>query len=201
MSVNTKYNYNFYRWCHKFIGPIILLFRPIEVIGKENLTDGAAVICANHSALIDPFLVALSFDVNNPIHVLAKAELYKIPVISFLLRKLGTISVDRSKMDFSSVKSSMSYLKKAGKILIFPEGTRASDYDEGAAKVGAVKLAERSGAPIIPVFIPRKKPFFVRSRLIFGKPYIIDKEKRSAQDYERLSDELMKTVESLSISE
>ena len=199
MSKKTVYSYNFYRTCHRIVGPLILFFRPITVKGEEHLLPGSAVICANHSAMIDPFLVALSFKADSPIHVLAKAELFKIPVIAFFLRKLGKISVDRSLADMSSVKASLSYLKNDEKILIFPEGTRASEYKEVAAKSGAIKIAERTGAPIIPVFIPRKKPFFRKSKLVFGKPYLIEKpqKKRTAEDYEVLASELMSKIQDL----
>ena len=199
MSKKNVYSYRFYRLCYLFIGPIILLFRPIAVQGKENLLSGAAVVCANHSAMIDPFLVALSFNVDSPIHVLAKEELFRIPVLSFFLRKLGKISVDRKKADIASVKASINYLKGNEKILIFPEGTRAMEHNEVVAKSGAIKIAERTGAPVIPVFIPRKKPFFIKSKLVYGKPYIIERSvgKRTPEDYEKLADELMSKIQEL----
>ena len=199
MSKKTVYSYKFYRLCYLIIGPILLFFRPIAVHGKENLISGAAVVCANHSAMIDPFLVALSFNVDSPIHVLAKEELFRIPVVAFFLRKLGKISVDRKKADISSVKASINYLKNNEKILIFPEGTRAMAHNEVVAKSGAIRIAERTGAPVIPVYIPRKKPFFIRSKLVYGKPYLIEKmsEKRTAEDYEKLADELMSKIQEL----
>ena len=199
MRNKTAYSYNFYRMCYLYIGPVIRFFRPFTVVGKENLLPGAAVVAANHSAMIDPFLTALSFDVSSPIHVLAKAELFKIPIVAFFLRKLGKISVDRSKADVASVKNSIYYLKKDEKILIFPEGTRAAEYNEVAAKIGVIKLAERTGAPIIPVFIPRKKPLFRKSKLIYGQPYLIEKQsaKRSQEDYEKLADDLMGKIQEL----
>jgi len=199
MGKNTVYSYKFYRRCYYVFGPVIRFFRPFKVVGTEHLIPGAAVIAANHSAMIDPFLTALSFPPDSPVHVLAKAELFKIPVVAYFLRKMGKISVDRSKTDISSVKTSISYLKKDEKILIFPEGTRSAEDNEVAAKSGVIRIAERTGAPIIPLFIPRKKPFFVRSTLVFGQPYMIEKQatKRTTEEYEQLADELMIKIQEL----
>lgn len=197
--MNVKESKKFYRWCHRYLGPIVLIFRPMNVIGRENMADGAAIICANHSAMIDPFHVALAYDANIHVHVLAKKELYKIPIISILLKKVGMIIVDRSKTDPGSIKASLGYLKKGEKVLIFPEGTRMTEHDATTAKNGAVRLAERAGVPIQPVYIPRKKPFFKKSVIVFGKPYVIErkKEKRLPDEYTQLSQDLMNRINAL----
>jgi len=198
--VPKKASLKFYRWCYKYAGPVIRFFRPYEVIGKENVTKGAAMICANHSAMIDPFHIALALDVDDNIHVIAKIELFRIPVVSTVLWKLGMICVDRSINDIASVKVSLNYLKQGGKVVVFPEGTRMSEFHAHAAKSGAVKMAERAGVPIIPVFITRNKRFFKKSKIVFGKPYFVIKQKgkRTAEDYKKLSDELMDKIQALS---
>jgi len=189
----------FFRFMFTIAAPVICLFRPFRVIGKENLISGPAMVCSNHSAMIDPFLIAIAFGIDDNVHVIAKIELFRIPVISAILWKLGMICVDRSINDISSIKASLGYLKKGEKVVIFPEGTRSSEYDAHSAKSGAVKLAERAGVPVIPVFVPRKKPFFKRSDLVFGEPYLIEKksEKRTAEEYVKLSEELMEKIQAL----
>ena len=197
--MSAKESKKFYRFCYRAIGPVLRFVRPFKVVGAENICEGAAIICANHSAMIDPFHIALSLDVDTQLHILGKIELFRIPIISAILNKLGMIPVDRGTADAGSVKRSMYYLKKGEKIVIFPEGTRMSEHDATAAKTGAVKLAERTRSPIIPVFIPRKKPAFRRSPIIFGEPYYIEKlsERRSASDYARLSEELMNKIQAM----
>ena len=200
MKVKPKKASNrFYRLCYKIAGPVIRFFRPFKVIGRENIINGAAMVCSNHSAMIDPFHIAFAFGIDTNIHVLAKIELFRIPVISTILWKLGTICVDRSINDIASVKTSLAYLKNGEKVVIFPEGTRMSEYHSNAAKSGAVKMAERAGVPIIPVFITRKKLFFRKSTVVFGKPYYIEKqkEKRNVDDYTILSEELMNNIQAL----
>ena len=200
-SMSTKASYKFYRRFFRFVYPFICFFRPFEVVGRENIFKGAAIICSNHSAMIDPFLIALACKIDTHVHVIAKIELFKTPVVSTVLRKLGMICVDRGILDIAAIKSSLTYLKRGEKVVIFPEGTRKSSHDALAAKAGAVKLAERAGVPVLPVFIPRKKPFFKKSRVVFGESYHIEKQpgKRTADDYAKLSEELMNKIQSLSI--
>ena len=194
-----KMSMRFYRWCFKYAGPVIRFFRPYEVIGLENVPKGAAMVCSNHSAMIDPFHIALSLGVEDNIHVIAKIEIFRIPVVEAVLWGLGMICVDRSINDITSVKESLNYLKKGEKVVIFPEGTRMSEFHADAAKSGAVKMAERAGVPIVPVFLTRKKPFFKKSKVIYGEPFYIEKQKvkRTAEDYKKLSEELMSKIQAL----
>jgi len=192
-------SYKFFRAMFRIASPLIRFFRPFEIVGKENMIAGAAMVCSNHSAMIDPFQIAIAFGIEDNVHVIAKIELFRIPVISTILWKMGMICVDRSTNDIESIKTSLKYLKNGEKVVIFPEGTRLSEFDAHAAKSGAVKLAERAGVPIIPVFVSRKKPFFKRSKVIVGKPYNIEKQsgKRHADDYAKLSEELMENIQAL----
>jgi len=197
MSLNASYK--FYRGMFRLANPIIRFFRPFDVAGRENMHDGAAMVCSNHSAMIDPFIIALAYGIDTHVHVIAKAELFRIPVVSAVLWKMGMIRVDRNINDISSIKASLGYLRKGEKVVIFPEGTRASENDAVSAKSGAIKIAERAGVPIVPVFIPRKKPFFKKSTIVFGEPYFIHKlsEKRTAHDYAKDSEELMRKIQAL----
>ncbi|MCL2424760.1 MAG: 1-acyl-sn-glycerol-3-phosphate acyltransferase [Oscillospiraceae bacterium] len=189
----------YYRRCYRIAGPIIRFFRPFQVIGEEHIIDGAALICSNHSAMIDPFQIALAFGIDTNVHVISKIEIFKIPFVSTFMWKMGMIPVDRSINDVNSLKSMLNYLKNGEKVVIFPEGTRSSEFDSQAAKSGAVKLAERAGVPILPVFVSRKKPFFKKTKVVFGEPYLIEKqkEKRTVEDYAILSEELMSKIQGL----
>jgi len=197
--IPKKASPRFYWWCFKIAGPVIRFFRPFDVIGEENRISGAAMVCSNHSAMIDPFQIALAFGIDTNIHVIAKIEIFRIPVLSTILWKLGMICVDRSINDIASVKASLAYLKNGEKVVIFPEGTRLSEYHSSVAKSGAIKMAERAGVPILPVFLSRKKPIFRKSKVVFGKPYFIEKQesKRTVEDYSALSEELMNKIQAL----
>ena len=196
-----KPSYRFYRACFRLARAVIGIFYRISVKGFENIPDGGALICANHSSNLDPFLVAFAFGIGKHLHIIAKAELFRIPVISQILSKLGMISVDRGILDISTIKKTYRLFDNNKMVVIFPEGTRvradkADDVSSISAKSGAVKLAERKGVPIVPVFIPRKKPVFKRVPVTIGEPYNILKQegKRTAQEYEHLAADMMERI-------
>ena len=191
--------HSFYRACYRLARAIAAVFYRLRIIGKENIPERAALVCANHSNAIDPFLIAIVFGIDSNIHVITKAELFKIPVISAILKKLGMIRVDRGVLDTSTIKSTLSCLKNGEKVVIFPEGTRVHEDDAVLAKAGAVKIAERAGVPVLPLFLPRKKPLFSTLKIVVGEPYYIEKsqQKRTVEDYSMLSGTLMSKIKQL----
>jgi len=194
-----KPSYKFYRGCYRLVSVVVGAVYRLRVSGKESIPAGAAMVCSNHSSLIDPFIIALIFGIESHLHFIAKVELFKIPVISQILQKLGSIRVNRGMLDGTTIKSTFGYLKKDDKVVIFPEGTRTSQDDAVSAKNGAVKLAERAGVPIVPVYIPRKKPLFHKLHIVIGAPYQIDKtrRKRTPEEYAGLAEDLMFRIKAL----
>jgi len=189
----------FYRRCYYLAGFLLRTVYRFRVIGHENINEGAGIFCINHSSLMDPIFLGVALDKNIQIHFIAKIELFKTPVVSWLVRGLGAISVDRSKADIGTIKECLNYLKKGSKIGIFPEGTRAHEDNVESAKQGAIKIAERAKVPIIPVYLPRRKKLFSKLFIVIGKPYIIEKQngKRTNADYDKLTIELMEKIQSL----
>ena len=189
----------FYRVCYCIARFFIGIFYRIDISGRENIPDGPAMICATHSALLDPLLIAVAFGRDFQIHVIAKAELFRIPVLSWMLRMLGMIRVNRGMSDMATIKSTLNYLKNGEKVAIFPEGTRTATDDSVSAKNGAVRIAERAGVPVVPFFIPRRKPLFHKIQVVIGIPYKIEKqnEKRTAEEYAELVDRLMEKIKAL----
>ncbi|MCL2226953.1 MAG: 1-acyl-sn-glycerol-3-phosphate acyltransferase [Oscillospiraceae bacterium] len=194
-----KPSYKFYRGCYHISHAILGIIYWFDVRGRERIPKGAAMICSNHSSMIDPLFVAFAFGISYFLHFLAKIELFKIPVLSAIVIKLGAISVDRDVQDVEAIKQTFSYFKKGEKVAIFPEGTRAAHVDEVSAKSGAVKIAERAEVPIVPIYVPRKKHWFKKLPLVIGEPYYIEKmsDKRTAEDYKKLVEDLMARIEAL----
>jgi len=192
-------SFRFYRWAHRISRALLSIFFRFEFRGRERIPAGAAMICSNHSSLIDPLLLAYAFGVGCYIHFLAKKELFETPVVSFVVIKLGAISVNRDMMDVSAIKRTLEYFKNGEKVGIFPEGTRVSEAEHVAAKNGAVKIADRAEVPLIPVFIPRRKKFFSKLSVVIGEPYYIESNggKRSSEEYSQLAEALMGKIEAL----
>jgi len=189
----------FYRVCYCLARAVLSLFYWFEVIGKENIPKGAAVICANHSALLDPFLLAFVLGINHQVHFVGKVELFRIPIVSWILKKLGMISVNRGMLDVQTVRKTLGYLSDGEIVSIFPEGTRSKEDSVVPPRYGAVKIADRAEAPIIPAYIPRKKKVFRKFRVIIGEPYYIEKQetKRTLEDYSKLAEDLMMRINKL----
>ena len=172
--------------------PIVKAFYPMRCKGLENIPEGPAVVCANHSNYIDPLLVAAVFGKENYMHFMAKLELRRVPIIGAVLKKCGICFVDRGKSDIDAIRSMMRYLKNGDKVFMFPEGTRAEHDNEVEAKTGAVRIASKMKVPILPVYIPRGKKVFVRVELLIGEPYKV--EARTHEEYEREADGIMERI-------
>ncbi|MDR2502527.1 MAG: 1-acyl-sn-glycerol-3-phosphate acyltransferase, partial [Oscillospiraceae bacterium] len=116
----------FYRFWRPIITVFTNIFLRLKISGRENIPSGAAVVVANHSSNFDALVMITALGKAGAVRILAKAELYKIPIVGPFLRAIGTIRVDRSVSDINAVKESLAYLKAGGKIGIFPEGRRVS---------------------------------------------------------------------------
>ena len=192
-------NYRFYRGCYRLARALFGIFYRIEVSGRANIPESAAVICGNHSSVFDPVFVAFAFGIDCFLHFVAKVELFKTPLLSSVVKGLGAISVNREISDIATIKNILACLKSGEKVGIFPEGTRSSTGGSLSLKCGAVKIAERAKVPLVPVYIPRHKPLFSKIHIIIGEMHYIGKPdaRRSFDDYYGLTEELMREIESL----
>ena len=160
-----------FHFLYAVIWPFFNLFRPLRVVGRENIPDGAAVLCPNHTTLGDPFYVVFAFGRKYPMRAMAKIQIMRVPVIGWILGKAGVFGVDRGRADMKAVKTALKFLKDGNKLLMFPEGTRVHEGEDVAAKTGAAMFATRTGAPLLPIYSQRKKKLFARSVVVIGQPY------------------------------
>ena len=88
------------------------------------------------------------------------------------------------------------WLKQGGKMLVFPEGTRVHDGQEVEAKGGAALFATRTGVPIVPVYVSRKKYWFRRSPVIIGAPIYpkIAGRKATSEELDRIMNDVMAQI-------
>jgi 1-acyl-sn-glycerol-3-phosphate acyltransferase len=198
MKEEFRGEYRAYKRLFRFLKTLLLPLYRIKSIGRENIPEGPVLICANHSSNLDPLFLSFALGIEHHPHYMAKIELFRIPVVSSVLRGIGAISVDRKRGDIGAVKAAMKYLKAGEKVGIFPEGHRIAD-DGGAAKRGAVQIADQMRVPILPVFIPRHKKPFHTYTIAVGAPYLVNPEraKLTRDDYDRLSAALMEKITQL----
>ena len=160
-----------FHFLYAVIWPFFNLFRPLRVVGRENIPDGAAVLCPNHTTLGDPFYVVFAFGRKYPMRAMAKIQIMRVPVIGWILGKAGVFGVDRGRADMKAIKTALKFLKDGNKLLMFPEGTRVHEGEDVTAKTGAAMFATRTGAPLLPIYIQRKKKLFARNVVVIGQPY------------------------------
>ncbi len=195
MSAETEKTdyYRHFRIAYRFIIPIVTFLFPLRIHHRERLPEGPMVICAPHSMLVDPFLLIALLTIRRYPRFLAKKELFSKPVIGPFLRRIGMIPVDRGKADIAPIRTALGVLKNKGIIGIFPEGTRVREEQASEAKTGAVMLASRTGAPILPVWMPRKKRLFRKVDVVVGEPYTLPVLRGNAE-YSPHADELMRRI-------
>lgn len=173
-----------------FAGAVV---RPImnALMGKtwlrtERLPEGGFIACPNHCTEIDPLVVGhMLYNQGRPPHFLAKAGLFKPPVLKQVMQGTKQIPVDRSGTGAGkSLEVAREVLDEGGAILIYPEGTLTRDPALWPMKghTGAARLALKTGAPVVPIahwgaqeVFPRyAKRFYVwprkRVRVIVGEP-------------------------------
>lgn len=154
-----------------------LLFR-VEVRGAEHVPrTGPAMIVANHSSVLDPPVVGAVAP--RPLHFMAKAELFSIPLLGRLIRAVNARPVRREGADARALREALRILEGGHALLVFPEGTRGPEGVLREGKAGAGMLALLSGAPVVPACIegtgralPRGRvlPRPVKVRVSFGAP-------------------------------
>ncbi len=159
-----------YRLMKGIAATFVRLFFPFKVIGKENLCKGPCVVVSNHLSNADGFLIGMQF--KERITILAKKESFSSKPVAWFLRTLGAVPIDRDNPDAATVINCIKSLKKGGKVLIFPEGTRNKTAEPLLPiKGGAALLSLKSKVPVQTVYIYGKSKLFRRNFVKIGEPF------------------------------
>ncbi|MEY4900030.1 MAG: hypothetical protein RI895_452 [Actinomycetota bacterium] len=145
-----------YRFISAVLRPLLLAATARDWRGGQYLRiDRGIVVAMNHLSWYDP-LVAAHFvnDNGRPVRFLAKAEIFKVPVLGAILKSAGQIPVQRGNSDAAagSLRAAFSAIEDKQCVVIYPEGTLTRDPKlwPMTAKTGAARIALMTGAPVIP---------------------------------------------------
>lgn len=122
-----------------------------HVEGLENIPPGVCIFASNHASNLDP--IALTPNIPRRVALLAKKEVFTIPVLSKAIRLAKLVPVDRgdSEAAAESVDLAIKYLKEGLSFCVYPEGTRSRDGRLLPFKRGTFVMALRAGVPVVPV--------------------------------------------------
>lgn len=166
-----------------------LWFRPkrcyINDSARKKIKGGALLI-SNHVGYYDPVYIMISLNYRRH-HFVATKELFSTKFKRFLFEKVFLcISIDRENVGTGTIKKIVELLKDNEVVTMFPEGhINVENNNIEAFKSGAVLMALKSGRPIIPIYIHKRKNVFKRLVMVVGEPLYISlaNTQLSAMDY------------------
>lgn len=123
----------------------------LEVRGAEHVPDGALVLMSNHRSYYD--IPTVFCAVPGRVRMVAKKELFRVPVFGPAMLASGFVKVDRERREsaIASLRESQRLLESGTRVWIAPEGTRSRDGRLGPFKSGGFHLALSAGVPILPM--------------------------------------------------
>nr|WP_254934604.1 lysophospholipid acyltransferase family protein [Cyanobium sp. WAJ14-Wanaka] len=128
-----------------------LLFRGRTLGNAQVPMDGALVVVANHGSHLDPPL--LGHALGRPVAFMAKAELFKVPLLGRIIRACGAYPVSRGASDREAIRVATDRLLEGWATGVFIDGTRQANGRVNNPQAGAALLAARAGARLLPVAI------------------------------------------------
>jgi 1-acyl-sn-glycerol-3-phosphate acyltransferase len=156
------------RWFRR-LGRAITRVNPwrLHITGSEHIQPGNTyVVVSNHQSLADiPLITHLRIDAK----WLAKAELFRTPVVGWLLRMAGDVPVERSdrRKAAHALLQCARLLKRRCSLVFFPEGTRSATGEILPFNEGPFQLAIREKIPVLPLVVDGSGDALPRSTWLF----------------------------------
>ena len=142
----------------------------LQVIGGENIPDeGPVLIVSNHISQIDPPVLGIAA-LPRRSHYMAKAELFRIPLLRRIVYRMGAFPVERGGADRRALRLARDVLRRDDVLLMFPEGTRYTDGRLRPGLPGAGSLGLEPGVTVVPAAIWGSNRLFRKVRVAFGPP-------------------------------
>jgi 1-acyl-sn-glycerol-3-phosphate acyltransferase len=172
-------------------------------ISGETISDPRRpyVVVSNHQSLADiPLISNLPWEMK----WMGKAELFRLPILGWMMRLAGDICVERKnpRSGARAIIKAQRYLEQKCSVIIFPEGTRTLDGRMRQFTDGAFHLAIRAKVPILPLVIEGSRDCIPKHSWKFGQPSEIflrilppmDTSSLTAEDVPALRDNVRATM-------
>ncbi|CAM4389702.1 1-acyl-sn-glycerol-3-phosphate acyltransferase [Mycobacterium basiliense] len=126
----------------------------VSYVGAENVPDrGGAVISINHTSYVDWLPAALAMNRRHRrMRFMIKAEMQRVKVINFLIKRTKTIPVDRGA-GAGAYAAAVRRLREGELVGVYPEATISRSFELKEFKTGAARMALEADVPIVPVIV------------------------------------------------
>jgi 1-acyl-sn-glycerol-3-phosphate acyltransferase len=185
-----------------------------RVFNQERVPlTGPVILASNHSSYLDPPLVGAG--IKRGINYLARENLFRFPVVGWILHQWQVVPVDREGGGAKGLKAILERLLQGGAIILFPEGTRSRDGKIQPARSGIGLTVIKSQAPVVPVRVfgtfaaYGRHMVFPRPRRVavkYGRPMTfaelraeskVCSKTRLKEIYQQVADEIMTAIAKL----
>jgi 1-acyl-sn-glycerol-3-phosphate acyltransferase len=181
------------------LGPYMRVYHHLVLEDAHHVpSHGPAIIVTNHASLLDvPALMVLDPYPNTS--TIVKASLFKLPVVSWLLRQWGAIPVERQGRDAGGVRQMLGILRAGGVMVVAAEGRRTRSGRLESINLVLARIAAGAGVPILPLGIrgsfealppgahfPRRRRITVRA----GEPFRFERGTSAEAAAERIRREI-----------
>lgn len=216
MATKRKGPGPWWRLAQVVILPLFSAFVTMRIAPSSALPQsGPFIVAPNHYSEIDPVVMGVAvWRLGRTPRFLAKASLFRVPLLGFYLRKTGQIPVERDSGASAAIDAAHRLMEQGQGVIVYPEGTltREPNLWPMRGKSGAVRMALEANIPLYPAahwgtqnLMPRYgKKITLRPRphidVVVGEP--MDLSEHSGKPVTKelvdtLTDQLMQRISSL----
>lgn len=154
----------------------LLIYRPKVIYENEAAKKklrGKALIISNHTGFLNPIHLVLTFWYRR-LRIVCREDFFN--TAKWLFKSFLCIPINVQNPGLHSIREITAHLNGGEVVAIFPEG-HISRNESGmdSFKSGMVLMAVRAKAPIVPVYIKPRRPWYARLRVVVGEPVDIEK--------------------------
>lgn len=124
----------------------------LEVVGKERLPVGPAVLVANHQSAVD---IVAAMALFHPYKFVSKVSLFQVPLLGWMMRLIRHVPLDRGRLHSTGamLERCRAWLRKGVAVFFFPEGTYGDGERLLPFRAGAFLLAIEEQVPLVLLLI------------------------------------------------
>jgi 1-acyl-sn-glycerol-3-phosphate acyltransferase len=174
----------------------LLFRRRLRIEGLEHAGDaGPLLIASNHLSNLDPALLGGYTPGTN--FAMAKRELYRNRLLTWLWAGCNCFPVDRGAADRWALRTALEVLEGGGRLIVWVEGTRAVAPGMKRAEPGVGFLVRRTGSPVLPVAVWGTERALVKGRrwirrvpitIRYGTPFNVELDGPARRDNQVVAD-------------